>query len=50
MKSELYSRVSFFYFIGGKVEMNSTKLFNRLRDYLKQMCDSIDEIKGNRKR
>lgn len=28
--------------------MNSTKLFNRLRDYLKQMCDSIDEIKGNR--
>ena len=28
--------------------MNSTKLFNRLRDYLKQTCDSIDEIKGNR--
>lgn len=27
--------------------MNSTKLFNRLRDYLKQMCDSVDEIKGN---
>ena len=27
--------------------MNSTKLFNRLRDYLKRMCDSVDEIKGN---
>jgi len=28
--------------------MNSTKLFNSLRDCLKQMCDSVDEIKGNR--
>ena len=27
--------------------MDSTKLFNRLRDYLKRMCDSVDEIKGN---
>src|SRR5574344_1367799 len=27
--------------------MNSTKLFNRLINYLKQMCDSVDEIKGN---
>lgn len=27
--------------------MNSTKLYNKLMDYLRRMCDSIDEIKGN---
>lgn len=27
--------------------MNPTKLFNKLIDYLKRMCDSVDEIKGN---
>lgn len=27
--------------------MNSTKLFNKISNYLNQMCNSVDEIKGN---
>ena len=27
--------------------MNSTKMFNKISSYLNQMCNSVDEIKGN---